>query len=121
MPDPVRDADTTRLVARILTVGTWLSVGLAALGSAAMIVAGHTPITEPSPAFHPGDVVTDVLAGRPVGFLWAALVVAVALPSARVAAAAFGYAREGDHRQAAVAAGVLCVLGVSLLVAIAGR
>ena len=121
MSDPDRGADTTRLVARLQTAGTWLSVTLAALGTAAMVVAGRTPIAEPAPTFHPQDVVADVLAGRPVGLLWASLVVAVALPSERVALAAFGYARDGDRRQAAVALGVFCVLGVSLLVAVVGR
>ena len=113
--------DTVRLVARLLTVGIYASVALAVTGTILMLLAGHVPVTERGPAFAPGRLVADVLAGRASGFLWAGLVVAVALPSARVAAACIGYGREGDVRQARVALAVLGVLALSTVIALVTR
>ncbi len=113
--------DTSRLVGRLLTIGTLASVVLAALGVAAMLVSGDTPVNEPGPPFRPGEIPGDLAAGRASGLLWVALALTVALPSARVALAGIGYLREGDRRQAGVALAVLTVLAVSLVVAIVTR
>ena len=113
--------DTSRLVGRLLTVGTIASVALAAAGVAAMLLAGETPVREPGPLFRPLEVPADLVAGHPDGLLWAALTLTVALPSARVALAGLGFLAEHDRRQAGVALAVLAVLGISLGVAIVTR
>ena len=115
------ERDTVRLVARLLTVGIYTSVALAVAGTLLMLFAGHVPVTERGPAFVPGHLVADLLAGRASGFLWAGLVVAGVLPSARVAVAGRGYGRAGAARPARGAFAVLGVLAVSTIVALVTR
>ena len=115
------ESGTPRLVARLLATGTAASVTLVAIGTLAMLLSGHVPVTETGPVFRLSGLAGDLIAGRAAGFLWAGIGIAVALPSARVAVACIGYLREGDRRQAAVAFGVFTVLAVSTAVALVSR
>jgi len=98
-------------------VGTLAAVGLVTLGVALLVAAGITPTRDPGPAPEPAGLLSDLLALRPAGWLWAGLLVTLALPTTRVALAAVGFLRTGDRRAAAVAAGVLSVLVVAFTVA----
>ena len=114
--DPVAGA-----VARLLNVGTMLSVVLAAAGVALLVANGLVPIHDGGPTFDPGAIVADLLALRPAGVLWAGLAITLALPTARVALAMLGFLRIRDRRAAAVAGGVLGVLLVAFAVAVVTR
>ena len=114
--DPVSGA-----VARLLNVGTFVSVCLIAVGVALLATAGLVPTKDSGPALEPNTVLGDVLALRPAGLLWVGLAITLALPTARVVLALLGFLRLGDRRAAAVAAGVLSVLLVAFAVAVVTR
>ena len=105
-----------RSIARLLTVGTYLSIALLAVGFALMLAAGISPLAT-APAFDLRSIPEHIAALDPLGFLWLGLIVVVATPSARVAAALIGYARAGDRRMALVAVAVLVVIGLSVALA----
>jgi uncharacterized membrane protein len=114
--DPVAGA-----VARLLSAGTLASVSLVGLGVLLLAAAGVVPTRGPGPALEPSVILADVVSLRPAGLLWVGLLLTLALPTARVALALLGFARLGDRRAAAVAAGVLCVLAVAFAVALVTR
>ena len=103
-------------IARILTVGTAVSVALLAAGVLVLIAGGTSPLAG-GPAFDPGRLVADLVALRPEGFLWLGLVAVVATPTGRVLAALLGYARTGERAMAGVAALILVVIAASVALA----
>ncbi len=115
------ERDTSARVGRLLTLGTYLSVALALAGVVLAGLAGKDPLAADPPPFDLPRVPALLLAGDPAGFLWAALVASVVLPSARVALAGLGFLAEGDRRQAGIAAAVLAVLALSVAIALSGR
>jgi len=118
------DADPTRrlelAIARILQWGIGVSVALVAIGVGLMLVDGISPLDPTFPPFDPRVVVAEMLALEPAGFLWLGLALTIATPSVRVAASLVGYLRQGDHRMALVAVGILAVIALSVVVAAAG-
>jgi uncharacterized membrane protein len=113
-----RDLDQT--VARLLTGGTYLSVGLLAAGVVLMAVGGVSPL-EGGPAFDPVKLPSDLLALKPSGFLWLGLVVALATPLGRVAASLIGYLAGGERRMSIIAAAILLVVFVGVILGVAAR
>ena len=105
-----------RSIARLLTVGTYLSIALLAVGFVLMLARGVSPL-DPAPPFDLRSIPAHIAALDPLGFLWLGLIVVVATPSARVAAALVGYSRAGDRRMALVAVAVLVVIGLSVALA----
>jgi uncharacterized membrane protein len=105
-----------RTIARLLTVGTYTSIVLLAIGFGLMLVDGIGPL-DGAPPFDPRAIPADILALRPTGFLWLGLIVVVATPSARVAASLVGYLRSGERRMAVVAAAILVVITLSVVLA----
>jgi uncharacterized membrane protein len=110
--------DLDRRIARLLMIGTYLSVGLLAIGVLLMAVRGVSPL-DPSPAFVLDRVPSDIVALRPEGFLWLGLLVALATPLARVAASLLGYLAGGERRMAAISIGILVVVAVGVVVGVA--
>jgi len=108
--------DLERSIARLLTIGTNLSVGLLVVGVALMLGSGIAPRSG-GPAFDPARLVPDLIALRPAGFLWLGLVAVVATPAARVLASLVGYARRGERLMAVVAGLILFVIGLSVTLA----
>ncbi len=106
-------ADLERSIARLLTVGTYLSVGLLLVGVGLMLVTGIGPLSG-GPAFDLTKIGPDLLALRPAGFLWLGLVAVVATPAARVVASLVGYVRGGERTMAIVAGLILLVIALSV-------
>jgi uncharacterized membrane protein len=102
-------------IARLLILGTYLGVALLAVGILLMLASGTDPLATPSAPFVPASIPGDVLALRATGFLWAGILVLMALPVTRVAIAAAAFARAGDRRMAAIAVAVLVVLAISVV------
>ena len=100
-------------IGRVLTVGTYASVALLAVGVALLLAAGIGPLSG-GPVFDLGALVGDVAALRPAGFIWLGLLVVVATPSARVAASLVGYARRGERTMTIVSVLILVVIAVSV-------
>lgn len=109
-----RPADMETAIARLLTVGTYASVALLALGVAAMALAGRSP-RDASPPFDPGRVVGDLVALRAEGFLWLGLLLVIATPTARVAASLVGYLVRRERAMALVAVLILGVIVLSVI------
>ena len=108
------------ILARVLSAGTYLAVGLIAVGVGAMLLAGRSPLDPSFAPLDPARLVADVAAGRPEGFLWLGLMAAIATPAARVAGALVGFVARREAPFAAVAAAILAVIGAGLLIAIGG-
>ena len=105
-----------RSIARLLTLGTYVSMALLAVGVVLMAANGIGPLTG-GPAFDLTNLVPDLLALRPAGFLWLGLIVVVATPVARVLASLVGYIRRGERGMAIIATLILVVIGLSVAVA----
>ncbi|HEY7132368.1 MAG TPA: DUF1634 domain-containing protein [Candidatus Limnocylindrales bacterium] len=105
-----------RSIARLLTIGTYLSIALLAIGFVLMLATGVSPLAG-TPAFDPASIPADLLALRPLGYLWLGLIVIVATPSARVVASLIGYARSGERRMVYVSIAILVVIGLSVTLA----
>lgn len=109
--------DLERRLGRLIAAGTLLSVALIGLGVLAMALAGRSPLEVGAP-FDPAALPAQVLAGRAEGFLWLGIIVAIATPGARVAAALIGFARRGEGVLALVSAAILAVIGTGVLLAL---
>jgi uncharacterized membrane protein len=108
--------DLERSIARLLTIGTYASIGLLAVGVVLMLADGIGPLSG-GPAFDATRLVPDLVALRPAGFLWLGLIAAVATPAARVLASLIGYARRGEREMAIVASLILAVIALSVALA----
>jgi uncharacterized membrane protein len=109
---------TSASVGRLLRVGAAGAFGLAVVGVVLGLAAGIDPTLAPSPPPSPGDWLAALQALDPLAFVWAAIGLTIALPTASVVLAAVGFTRAGDRRAAATAALVLVTLGCALLIAI---
>jgi uncharacterized membrane protein len=102
------------IIARVLTVGTYVSVGLIALGVLAMAAAGVDPLAT-APAFDLTKIPGDLAALRPAGFLWLGILGVLATPASRVAASLVGYLRTGERLMVAVSAAILIVIAAGVV------
>jgi uncharacterized membrane protein len=109
--------DLERRLGRLIAAGTLLSVALIAVGVLAMALGGRSPLEGAAP-FDPVTLPAQLLAGRAEGFLWLGIVVAIATPGARVAAALVGFVRRGERVLAAVSLAILVVIGIGVLLAV---
>jgi len=100
-------------IARLLGVGTYISIGLLAVGVVLMAGHGIGPLSG-GPPFDLTRLGPDLIALRPAGFLWLGLLAVVATPAARVAASLVGYARRGERAMAAIAVLILLVIATSV-------
>ena len=117
-PLPGDDSDLERSIARLLTVGTYASIALLAVGLVLLLASGLGPRSA-DPGFDLGRIPADLLALHPAGFIVLGLLVVVATPAARVAASFIGYVRRGEREMALIAALILVVIGASLAVGLA--
>ncbi len=104
-----------RRIARLLTAGTYLSIGLLAIGVVLMAIHGVSPL-DPSPTFGLDRIPTDIVALKPEGFLWLGLLVTLATPLVRVAVSLHGYLVGGERRMAAVSVAILAVVTVGVVI-----
>jgi uncharacterized membrane protein len=110
--------DLDRAIARLLTFGTYVGVALLAVGVLGMVASGIEPMDPAYPTFEATAVPADILALRPVGFLWLGLIVVIATPLARVVAALVGYLRAGDRRMAAISVAILAVIALAVVLGV---
>ena len=102
-------------LAHVLQLGTYVSVGLVAIGTLLLVGAGGSPVSG-GPAFAAERIVPDVLALRPEGFLWLGILGVLSTPGLRVLRALLGFWRRGERRMAGVSALVLVVIAVGVVV-----
>jgi len=106
-------------IGRLLGRATLLAVGLLALGSALLLATGQSPL-DAAPAFDLGRLLPDLATLAPAGLLWVGLLVVIATPAARVAAALVGYLGDGERAMAAVAVLILVVIAAGVVAGVAG-
>ncbi|HEY4188988.1 MAG TPA: DUF1634 domain-containing protein [Candidatus Limnocylindrales bacterium] len=76
------------LVAQILVVGTYVAVGLILVGVVLMLAAGTDPLSPGAyPPFDLASIPAQIRSGDPTGFIWAGIVLVMALPIGRVVVA----------------------------------
>jgi uncharacterized membrane protein len=107
-------ADLDRVIGRLLTIGTYASILLLAIGSVLMFASRIDPLAG-APPFEPGLIVDDITHLRPAGFMWLGLLVLLATPILRVIVSFFGYAARGERTMAVVAVLILVVIAGSIV------
>lgn len=112
-----RSARVDRWIARVLRVGTLVSIGLLAIGVGLMALAGRSPLDASWPALDFGRLPADLVALRPEGFLWLGLIATLSTPLLRVAAAVIGFLGAGERRMAGLGIAVLLVIALAVIVA----
>jgi uncharacterized membrane protein len=101
-------------IARVLTIGTYASVGLIALGVLGMAAGGVDPLAA-APAFDPTKIPGDLAALRPAGFLWLGILGVLATPASRVGASLVGYLRTGERVMVGVSVAILVVIAAGVV------
>ena len=109
-------ADLDRAIARLLTIGTLVSIGFLAVGAVLMLASRIQPLSA-FPRFDPSLIPDDIAHGRPAGYIWLGLILAVLTPGARVIASLIGYLRSGERSMAVVATLILVVIALSVALA----
>jgi uncharacterized membrane protein len=109
--------DLESAIGRLITLGTYLAVGLVAVGVGLMAATGQSPLA-PAPPFDPRSIPADVTALRPEPFLWLGLVIAIGTPSARVLASFVGYLARGERLMAAISLAILAVIAIGVGIAV---
>jgi uncharacterized membrane protein len=105
-------------IARLLTIGTYASIGCVAIGVVALLASGVSPFAA-APALDLARLGGDIAALQPAGFLWLGLLGLIATPAARVAAALVGYSRSGERTMVVVAALILVVIAIGVAAGVA--
>ena len=111
--DP-RDADLEPALARVLQVGTYVSIGLVTIGTTLLLGAGISPLAA-SPPLQVDQLVPDILAARPSGFLWLGILGICATPALRVVGAMVGFWRRGERNMVVVAIAILAVVAAGVV------
>jgi len=104
-------------LAHVLQLGTYISVGLVAIGSVLLLAGGGSPIAG-GPAFDVARLPGDLVALKPAGFLWLGILGVISTPALRVARALMGFARRDEQRMVAVSALVLGVIAIGVFVGV---
>lgn len=106
-----------RRLGRLLIVVTYVAVGLLASGVVLLMLAGVSPLAG-GPPFDPTQLIPDLRALEPAGFLWVGILVVIATPLSRVVGAAIGFIRRGERLMAAVSLAILGVIAISIGIAL---
>lgn len=100
-------------LARVLQIGTFVSMGLVAIGTLLLIGGGHSPL-DPGPMLNIATLHGDLLAGKPDAILWLGVLGVLCTPALRVVGAMVGFARAGERRMVAIAIAILVVVGLGI-------
>jgi uncharacterized membrane protein len=107
-------ADLEPVLARVLQVGTYVSIALVAVGTILLLAGGTSPLAG-GPELTIGGLAGDIAAGRPEGFLWLGILGICATPALRVVGALLGFSRRGERSMVAVAILILAVVAAGVI------
>jgi len=102
-----------RLIGRLLTGVTYVSVALLLVGVGLLIAAGISPVSG-GPGMDPARLVSDLLGLKPAGFLWLGLLAVIAAPVTRVSVALVAYIRDEDWMMVGVSTAILLVIATAI-------
>jgi uncharacterized membrane protein len=109
---PASDMDV--VIGRLLTIGTYVSVLMLAIGCVLLFANRIAPLAG-GPPLEPGLIVDDMTHLRPAGFMWLGLLLLIATPTARVVVSFFGYVVRRERTMAVVSVLILVVLAASVV------
>ena len=110
-----RDADLEPALARVLQVGTYVSIALVLVGTVLLLGSGTSPLSG-GPPLRVDQLLGDIAGGRPAGFLWLGILGVCATPGLRVAGALVGFWRRGEQRMVLVAFLILAVVAAGVVI-----
>ncbi len=110
--------EAERLIGRLLITLTYVAVALLLVGVVLMLGAGISPLAG-GPGLDLGSLGAEILALDPAGFLWLGLLVVIIAPIGRVVVAGVAYGRNGDRLMVGVAAGIVSIVGIGIVIAVA--
>ena len=108
--------DLDHVIARLLTIGTYVSISVLAVGWLLML-AGGISTTDTPPTLDPGAIPGELLALHATGFLWLGLLAVIATPTTRIVVALIGYLRGGEREMAVISAAILAGITLSVILA----
>ena len=108
-------ADLDRTIGRILTIGTYGSILLIAIGCVLMFAQRIDPLAG-GPPLEPGLIVYDISHLQPAGFMWLGLLTLLLTPIARVVVSFFGFVSRGERTMAIVSVLILVVIATSVVI-----
>jgi uncharacterized membrane protein len=111
-----RDLEAT--IARLLSIGTYVSIALVAIGVVLLLASGSSPL-DAAPGLDVGRLANDLATLQPAGFLWLGILGLIATPAARVTAALVGYALAGERPMVLVSILILVVIAIGVAVGVA--
>lgn len=109
----VGDGALEATLARVLQVGTYLSLALVSVGAGLLLLGGGSPL-DGAPLLDLARLASDLAAGRPEGLLWLGVLGVIATPALRVLGALAGFVRGREWGMAAVAVGIIVVVGLGI-------
>ncbi len=110
--------EAERLIGRLLITLTYVAVALLLVGVVLMLGAGISPLAG-GPGLDLGSLGAEILALDPTGFLWLGLLAVIIAPIGRVVVAGVAYGRNGDRLMVGVAAGIVSIVGIGIVIAVA--
>ena len=114
MPQPAAGGGIESALARVLQVGTYVSMTLITIGFLLHIAGGGSP-TAPGQPLVLETLIVDLFALKPEAVLWLGVLVLLATPSLRVVGALIGFWRNGERRMVIVAVLILVVVGIGVV------
>jgi len=107
-------ADLDRTIGRILTIGTYTSILLIAVGCVLMFSLRLDPLAG-GPPLEPGLIVDDITHLQPAGFIYLGLLALLATPVLRVVVSLGGFIARRERTMSIVAALILVVIALSIV------
>jgi uncharacterized membrane protein len=111
---PTAPAALEAALARLLQVGTYVSLALIAIGTALLLAGGGSPL-DAGPQLDLPNLGRDLAAGRAPAFLWLGVLGVLATPGLRVLGALIGFARAGEWRMVGVAVAIIVVVALGIV------
>jgi uncharacterized membrane protein len=108
-----------RQIGRLLILLTYLSVALLVAGVLLLLAAGVSPL-DGGPGLDLATLASEVVALGPAGLLWLGLMAVIVTPISRVVLAAIAYGRAGDWSMVGIAVGILAIIAIGIVTAVAG-
>ena len=111
---PVTTSSLEMALARVLQIGTLVSMAFVAVGTLLFIASGGSPL-DPGPPLDLARLPGALAAGRPTAFLWLGVLGILGTPALRVVGALVGFARGGEWRMVGIAAAIIVVVGLGIV------
>jgi uncharacterized membrane protein len=107
-------ADLDRTIGRLLSIGTYVSVLLLAIGTVLMFANAIDPFAG-GPPLEPGLILDDIGHLRGAGFMWLGLLALLATPIFRVVVSLGGFLSRRERTMSIVAVLILVVIALSVV------